>query len=72
MPQIVHETPSKIVEVTLHPTGRMFLATEKTVYELGGDGVWNPMKFAVAEPVVVPADANAKPGLFAPTPAVHS
>jgi hypothetical protein len=68
MSKIVHETPNSIVSVTLHPTGRMFLATEKTVYELDAQGIWNPMKFSVAEPVVA---ADAKPGLFAPAP-VHS
>jgi hypothetical protein len=45
-----HEVP-KIVSVTLHPTGRMFLATETGIYELDVHNVWQPMKFGVPEEV---------------------
>ena len=63
MPKIVHESPGAIVSVTLLPTGRVLLATEKSIYELDGAGVWQPMKIGVPDPIVDPPDA-AKPGLF--------
>jgi hypothetical protein len=64
MPKIVHESPGAIVSVTLLPTGRVLLATEKSIYELDGAGIWQPMKIGVPDPIVEPEPDAAKPGLF--------
>jgi hypothetical protein len=58
----VLEAEHPVVSITQLPTGRVFLTTEKRVYELDVHGVWNPMSFKVAEPPAAPE----KPGLFAP------
>ena len=65
MPKLVHESPGAIVSVTLLPTGRVLMATEKSIYELDGAGIWQPMKIGVPDPIVdTPPEPTAKPGLF--------
>lgn len=51
------EASHKIVSVTLLPTGRLIMATEKRMYELVA-GVWEPMTFA--DDPVVETDAPAE------------
>jgi hypothetical protein len=46
------EAAHNIVSVTLLPTGRLIMATEKRMYELVG-GIWEPMTFA-DDPIVEP------------------
>jgi hypothetical protein len=60
-----HTVTGKIIGVTLLTTGRVLLATENSIYELDGAGIWQPMLIGVPDPVVdePPPDA-AKPGLF--------
>jgi hypothetical protein len=41
-------TPQRIVAMTSH-SGRLFLATDRRVYELLADGKWYPMEFAYQE-----------------------
>jgi hypothetical protein len=50
------ESAHTILSVTLLPTGRMILATEKRMYELV-NGIWEPMIFA-DDPVDEPAPAE--------------
>jgi hypothetical protein len=64
MPTVL-EAEHPVVSITMLPTGRIFLATEKRLYELDGTNTWIPMKFEVAEPPAA-ATSTAKPGLFAP------
>ena len=45
MPKKTLEASHKIISVTLLPTGRLIMATEKRMYELVA-GVWEPMTFA--------------------------
>jgi hypothetical protein len=67
MAKTTQDADSKITSVTLLPTGRIILATEKRVYEVDAHGVWQPMLFAVPEPPA-PDPVTTKPGLFS-TPA---
>ena len=65
MPKKILEASHKIVSVTLLPTGRLIMATEKRMYELVG-GVWEPMTFAddpvEPDPVEPAAPADSDTG----------
>lgn len=55
MPKKILDAPDTIVSVTLLPTGRLLLATEKRLYELINN-VLTPMEFAPdPEPVAPPS-----------------
>ena len=70
MPKKILDAPDTIVSVTLLPTGRLLLATEKRLYELVNN-VLTPMEFAPdPEPVVeAPTPAPASPLFPSVTPA---
>jgi hypothetical protein len=72
MPKKILDAPDTIVSVTLLPTGRLLLATEKRLYELVNN-VLTPMEFAPdPEPVVetpAPTPAPASPLFPSTTPA---
>jgi len=58
MPKKILDAPDTIVSVTLLPTGRLLLATEKRLYELINN-VLTPMEFAPdPEPVAPPVPAT--------------
>lgn len=64
MPKKILDAPDTIVSVTLLPTGRLLLATEKRLYELVNN-VLTPMEFAPdPEPPAapeIPAVAEKEP-----------
>jgi hypothetical protein len=65
-PTYTMKPETKVVSVTLLPTGRVLMATESHLYELDGANIWQPMKFGIPvepEPIPDPPGA-AKPGLF--------
>jgi hypothetical protein len=56
VPKTTLESAHTIISVTLLPTGRLIMATEKRMYELVSS-VWTPMQFA-PEPDAEPAAAS--------------
>ena|ERR1700679_2591711 len=82
MADVVPAAPKKLLEadhaigqITLLPNGRIFLQTEKRVYELVAN-VWEPMTFKEAvlppDPVVLKPGDTGPDGVIVPQPATQN
>ena len=72
MPKTTLEAAHSIISVTLLPTGRLIMATEKRMYELV-NSIWTPMAFAPEPDETEPTPAAAEPAPAAePDTETHS